>query len=142
MFGLRRGLSALFLAMALLPAVAQAADVYVVTATENKQNLDLEEVKHIFLGDVTKWVSGKNIILAVPDLSSPEGEVMLEKLFGMSAKEYKKYWMQKVFKGEATNPPENKNGDSMKQFLKAYPDAIGILTGSQADGMRKVVKVE
>ena len=140
---LKHAVNALFVIVALSSAAAQAADVYVVISAENKQKLDMEDVKHIFGGDERKWQSGKNVVLAVPDLSSPEGEKMLDKIFSLSAKDYKKYWMQKVFKGDATSPPENKNGDSMKQFLKAYPDAIGILSADQIDAsLRKVLKLD
>ena len=140
---LRAFLKASFLVfLAGLPTVS-FADTFIVTSVENKQSLDLDQVISIFKGDVQKWESGKSIVLAVPDLASPEGEKMLEKIYGNSAKEYKKFWMQKVFKGEASNPPENKNGDSMKQFLKAYPDAIGILPGSLIDAsVRKVIKID
>ena len=130
------------LMMALMPTVL-FADTFVVTSAENKQVLSASQVKSIFNGDIQKWDSGKSIVLVVPDLASPEGGQMLAGLFGFSARDYKKFWMQKVFKGEALGPPENKNGDSMKQFLKAYPNAIGILGGSFIDAtMRKVSKVE
>ena len=134
---------ALLFCTGLLPTVALAGDTFVVTSTENKQKIQDDDVKAIFLGDIHKWETGKEIVLVVPDLSSPEGEKLLEKVFAMSAKDYKKYWMQKVFKGEVTSPPENKNGDSMKQFLKAYPNAIGILPSALVDGsLRKVSKID
>ncbi len=119
------------------------ADLWVVVASENKQTLDLEEIKKIFKGDVKKWDSGKSIVIVVPDTASKEGEIMLNKIYEMSAKKYTRYWIEKIFNGEASGTPENKNGDSMKEFIKAYPNAIGILRGNYIDGtIRGVLKLD
>ena len=119
------------------------ADTFAVTADANKQNIDMDALKKIFRGDVTKWDDGKAIVLVVPDLASPEGSTLLSKVYGMSTAEYKKFWMQKVFKGEAATPPESKAAGAMADFLKAYPNAIGILPAASAGaGLRKVLKID
>ena len=138
---LKRHLMTALLAFSSLCGTA-FADTYIVTAEANKQAIDLDAAKKIFKGDVTKWDDGKSIVIVVPDIASADGGVMLSKLYGMSDKEYKKYWMQKVFKGEVSNPPESKAAAAMVDFLKAYPNAVGVISGASANGVRKVLKID
>ena len=119
------------------------ADIYIVTPSGNKEALDLGSIKEIFQANKQEWSDGKKVILVVPDVDSPEGKAMLEKVFGMTKEKFKKYWLGKLYRGEISALPENKTGDSMKQFLKSYPYAIGILQGSQVDGeLRKAFKLD
>lgn len=141
---MRPRIAALLTAMtALSPSTLTKADVYVVTAKENTQKLSMDDVQGFFKLEKQEWPDGKKIILAVPEIDSPEGAAMLSKIYDFSKEKYKKFWLERVFRGVVPSPPETKSGASLKEFLKSYPNAIGIIQGSQADAsVNKALKLD
>jgi hypothetical protein len=68
-------------------------------------DISLEELRKIFLGERQFWSSNMPVVPLIRPQGTPEREVLLRVIFKMSESEYKKYWLAKVFRAEATNEP-------------------------------------
>jgi hypothetical protein len=68
-------------------------------------DLTLEDLRKIFLGERQFWSSNMPVVPLIRPQGTPEREMMLRVLYRMSETEYKKYWITKVFRAEATNEP-------------------------------------
>jgi hypothetical protein len=68
-------------------------------------DISLEELRKIFLGERQFWSSNMPVVPLIRPQGTPEREVVLRVIFKMSETEYKKYWIAKVFRAEATNEP-------------------------------------
>ena len=119
------------------------ADIWVVTNSANSETLDMAGVKDIFKVKRQQWKSGAKIVLVLPDDSSAESKVMRKKLYGLSKRKFKKFWLEKVYRGEIPGFPEKKNAAAMKVFIKNYPYSIGIVDAANIDSsMKKIVKLD
>jgi ABC-type phosphate transport system substrate-binding protein len=86
-------------------AVAQDAQFAVVVNSKSSvTNIPLAELRKIFLGERRFWPGSHPVKLVVRAQGSREHKMML-KLLGMTESEYKQYWMQQVFRGEAQAEP-------------------------------------
>jgi hypothetical protein len=68
-------------------------------------NVSLEDLRKIFLGERQFWSSNLPVVPLIRPQGTVEREVILRVLFRMSEIEYKKYWITKVFRAEAANEP-------------------------------------
>jgi hypothetical protein len=76
----------------------------VVNAQNGATNVPLNELRRIFLGERRFWPGSLPVKLIVRAPGTPEHKVVL-KLLGMTESEYKQYWTQQVFRGEAQAEP-------------------------------------
>jgi hypothetical protein len=84
---------------------SHAAFAVVVNPRVSVDDLSLEDLRKIFLGERQFWSSNIPVVPLIRQPGTPEREVMLRVLYRMSETEYKKYWITKVFRAEATNEP-------------------------------------
>lgn len=68
-------------------------------------DISLEDLRKIFLGERQFWSSNMPVVPLIRPQGTPEREVMMRVLYRMSENDYKKYWIAKVFRAEATNEP-------------------------------------
>ena len=68
-------------------------------------DIRLEDLRKIFLGERQFWSFNVPVVPLIRPQGTPEREVVLRVLFRMTEIEYKKYWIGKVFRAEATNEP-------------------------------------
>ncbi|MBI1986881.1 MAG: hypothetical protein HYS70_00860 [Nitrospinae bacterium] len=106
-------------------------------------SLSFYDLVKIFKGDKQFWPNGEKVVLLMRESGSPEKEVILRSFYKMSEEKQKQYWLEKVFRGEATGLPKILNSSSaMKKVLSNTPNAIGYLLAGEADGSVKAVKIE
>jgi hypothetical protein len=88
------------------------------------ENMSLEELRKIFLGERQFWSFNVPVVPLIRPQGTPEREVVLRVLFKMTEIEYKKYWIGKVFRAEATNEPTVALTNSLAN------DAVSAIPGS------------
>ena len=88
------------------------------------EDISLEDLRKIFLGERQFWSSNMPVVPLIRPQGSPEREVLLRVIFKMSESEYKKYWIAKVFRAEATNEPAVAPTNSFAN------DAVSAIPGS------------
>lgn len=102
----------------------------IVNADNKEEDVSFGELKKIYRGDRKFWKGTDKILLLMLDVDSKPAEVLLKKLGWESKEDYEKYWVKKIFRGEASAPPEVvKSAGEMRKKVRAKPNAIGLVVG-------------
>jgi len=91
------------------------------------EDISLEELRKVFLGERQFWSSNMPVVALIRPQGTAERDVVLRVIFRMSEIEYKKYWLAKVFRAEATNEPTVAMTSSFaNDAVSAIPGAIAV----------------
>ena len=105
-FFLLCAITTLSLQMSLYSQTKARIDFAVVVNSQNPvDNISLAELRKIFLAERQFWNTSTPVVPLIRPQGTPEREVVLRVLFRMTEVEFKKYWITKVFRAEATNEP-------------------------------------
>ena len=97
------GAATIFALAALPPATedSKAGNVAVVVRMELPvDNLSFGEVRQLLLGDRQFWTAGVRVTLLMRAPAAREREVILKTVYRMSETEFRRYWIEKVFRAE------------------------------------------
>ena len=142
--GKRYVVAALCLGLLSLGGVAGfAADVAVVVPPDTPvDNLSLDEVRKIFLGDRQYWSSKLRITLLIRAPAAQEREVVLKTIYQMTEAQFRQYWISKVFRAEAPSGPKIFYSNQMATELVAnIPGSIAFVDASQIPKGPKVLRI-
>jgi len=121
----------------LLPAVCAARDVAVITDKANPSNdLSGKDLVKLLRKDTAKWPDGRKVTVYLREPSSPDGPLVLEKIFGMSAGELQAFAMKQkdiVILG---------SDELVVKAVSANPGAIGVVNVYSINSAVKVLKVD
>lgn len=121
------------------PLIAQV----VVVNSANAEAITNDDVKSIFKVRKTKWASGGLIKILLPKLESAEGIALLANIYALQRSKFKKFWMLKVFRGEAQEVPESMSVEAIKAELEKNPNAIGVLPDNMVtEKMKKILSIK
>ncbi len=108
----------------------------------NVDELTQDEVARIFLAEQQFWPDNSRITLLIRAPVSPERTFGLRQIYQMSEKEFRKYWITKMFKAEVASAPKVMYSLSMAiNLVTAIPGAITFVPFSQVPVNAKVLKV-
>jgi hypothetical protein len=106
-------------------------------------NISLADLRKIFLGERQFWSSNVPVVPLIRPQGTPEREVVLRVLFKMTEIEYKKYWITKVFRAEATNEPTVALTNSFaNDAVAAIPGSVTIEIAKDVPRGAKVLKID
>ena len=139
----------------LYPSPVLADDVAVVVNPRVPlDDLSFSELRRILLGDRQYWSSGLRVTLLIPPISTltegqlirasvaPEREVILRTVYRMSEAQFRKYWIAKVFRAEATAGPQIVYSNEMAtDLLVAIPGSVSFVSAAQVPSGVKVLTV-
>jgi len=134
--------------MASVSPVEAAGDpiVVIVNNANPVDNLTLGELKKLFLGDRSRWDTGKAVAPVMLAPGAPERTAFLKIVCGMNDADLGKYFLQAAFTGKSATPPkEVATAAAVKSFVAASPGGIGFLKTSDlpvGDTTVKSVKVD
>lgn len=126
------------------PRVSHAADIAVVVHPEVRvDDLSFPELRKILLGDRQFWSSGQPVALIVRAPVSEERTVLLDMVYEMSEAQFRKYWIAKVFRAEATSGPTVvvSNADSV-ELVRVIPGAIALMDAADVPSGHKILTVD
>jgi ABC-type phosphate transport system substrate-binding protein len=129
-----------FLAFVCLsPAEAQrdrGSDIAIVVHPDTPvTNLDLVEVRKVFLGERQYWTANLPVVLLIRAPVAREREVVLRVIYQMSEVQFKRYWIAKIFRAEAVSAPKIVySNDMANELITAIPGAVAFV------GVRDVAK--
>lgn len=127
----------------LLPLLAQGADVAVVVNPKSAvSNVTVVDLRKFLTGEKRTWPGGVPVKVILRGGDSHERLVLL-KLVGMSASEYKQSWTAQVFRGEADAEPFAAPSIGMAlEATRAFPGAIFLMDAPDVKPGMKVIKVD
>jgi ABC-type phosphate transport system substrate-binding protein len=129
------------------PVQAAGDPIVVIVNNANPvDNLSLGELKKLFLGDRSRWDTGKAVAPVMLPPGAPERTSFLKIVCGMSDADLGKYFMQAAFTGKSATPPkEVGSAGALKSFVAGSPGAIGFVKASDlsaGDTTVKAVKID
>ena len=134
------------LCLALVPLSAQRHDVdiaVVVHPDAPVSNLNLSDVRKVFLGDRQYWNTNIPVVLLIRAPVARERDVVLKVIYQMSESQFKQYWIAKIFRAEAATAPKVVySNDMANQLVTAIPGAIAFIDSKDVKPGSKVVRVD
>lgn len=131
------------------PGVAQSApdlaeDLAVVVNRSNPvDNLSLEELRRVLLGERGHWANGRRVTIVMRDPATPEREVVLRTVCHMGEQDFRRHFLQLVFTGQVPDVPRQlSTANGVLRFVFNVPGAIGYVRASEVDPSVKVIRVQ
>lgn len=111
----------------------------VVNQSSDIDNLTLDQVRRIFLGQSLQLPNGKHADVA---FLAPEQGRFAKQVLGFPADAVRRRWVALVFRSESnTLPPEFARPEQLKQFLLEHETGVVFLPLSAVDARMKVVRI-
>lgn len=130
------------LAAAAAPALAQDMAV-VVSGAVQEPGLTSGELREIYLGNRQYWKPGLRVVPLVWGAEEREQQVLLERVYRMSADRYRQHWITKIFRDEATSKPiELLSGAMLAQAMAKLPGAIALVRADRVPPGARVLAVD
>lgn len=125
------------------PEALPGSDIAVVVNKKNPvENLSLSELRRIFRAERQFWDARSPVLLLIRTAGSREREVMLRVVYQMDEASYRKYWVGKLFRAEATSEPVAVDSNRlMNEGTQALPNVIGCEDAGDVPRDLKVVRV-
>jgi ABC-type phosphate transport system substrate-binding protein len=123
-----------------MPVAAHAQVAVVVNPSNTLEELSLEKLRRLFLGQARSFPTGARARLA---WHSGSAATFDRTALGLQPEVVRSRWMAMIFRGEAKGfPTELARSDDVKQFIRSHADAIGFLPQADVDGSVKVLTIE
>jgi hypothetical protein len=134
----------LTLASSLLLPAALAGDVAVVVREDTPvDSLSLNEVRKLLLGERQFWNGSLRVTLLIREPGTREREVVLKSIYRMNEAEFRRFWIEKIFRAEAQAGPKIAYSDQMAtQLVTAIPGSIAFVDSSRIPKGLKEVKID
>lgn len=129
----------LAMAAMLLVSDALAGTVVVAGAKSPLNALDRNQVRDLFLGNISSLPDGTGAVLIDQPESSPLRNEFYLKVTNKSAAQARAQWAKLYFTGRGMPPREGLNNEDIKKFLNATPGSIGYIDESALDSSVKVI---
>ncbi len=106
-------------------------------------DISLEDLRKIFLGERQFWSSNIPVVALIRPQGTPERDAVLRILFKMTEIEYKKYWIAKVFRAEATSEPAVALTNAFaNEAVAAIPGSVTVESLKDVPHGAKVLRID
>jgi hypothetical protein len=97
------------------------------TDSSIKENIDLADLRDIFLGNRLFWRNGERIFAAHINKEAKQMKKFLKNVLHMSPRKYNKYWRRRLFSGKGHPPVEINSDKKTIDYVKKTNGSIGII---------------
>lgn len=108
------------------PCKVLAQEFAVITHKNIEESLDRDEIKHIFLGQKTRWGNDLGVTFALP-ADKTLCNTFLRAYLGKSYTQYLNYWKKQVFTGKGRMPVFFRDEQELLTFVAQTPGAISFV---------------
>lgn len=122
---------AFILMMALQPLKAE--ELVVVTASDNVEDLNIDDVARIFLGKVNKFPSGEEVVPLNMDPSDPSFADFARVVLKKSPSQLKAYWAKRIFTGKGKPPRSIANSEELRALVASDKRYLSYLDRNNVD---------
>src|SRR5215468_12055135 len=106
-------------------------------------NLTLWQLREIFLGERQWWPSRRRVVLCALPAGSAERQTVLRVVYAMNDKDFDKYFLWGLFRGEfVTSPTILGTPKDVRRFVANTPGAVAYLRAADLDSSVKVVTID
>lgn len=135
------------MALAARPASAQDArggDVAIVVRPDVPvDDLSFSEVRELLLGDRQFWTSGLRVYLLMRAPAARERDVVLKTVYRMNEAEFRRYWIERVFRAEAQSGPKIVySNETATELVASIPGAVAFVEATTVPKGLKVLRID
>ncbi len=106
------------------------------------QDLNMAEIRKIFMGDRQYWSPNLRITLLVRAPVARERDIVLKTIYQMSEAQFRQYWIGKVFRAESASGPKIVySSGTATELVSGIPGCITFMLASEVPKTLKTVKV-
>ncbi|MEI6669856.1 MAG: hypothetical protein WCP29_17030 [Acidobacteriota bacterium] len=106
-------------------------------------NLTFQEVRELLIGDRQFWKPGLRVSLLMRAPATRERDVVLKTVYRMSEAEFRRYWIEKVFRAEAQAGPKIVYSNEVAtELVAAIPGAVAFVDATQVPKGLKVLRID
>lgn len=125
-----------------LPQVEQTLAV-IVNRSNPVDNLTMQELRTVFLGERSHWPNGRRITLVMMEPGQPERSAVLREVYRMNESDFSRHFLQGLFTGEVfVSPKTLATPVGVRKFVFNVPGAIGYVRAGDVDPTVKVIRVD
>lgn len=115
----------------------------VVNKSNLVDNLSLVQLRRIFLGQQSRWPSGRRIVVVMQEPGQPEREAVLRQILRMNEDEYREHFRRGLYTGQIFASPKTAADPAVvRRFVFDAKGAIGYLRASDVNESVKVVRID
>lgn len=106
------------------------ANSYIVMSSTDstiKENIDVADLRDIFLGNRVFWRNGDRIFAAHINKEQRHMKLFLKNVLSMSPRKFNKYWRRRLFSGKGHPPMEIDSDVKTIDYVKKTNGSIGII---------------
>ena len=105
--------------------------------------LSLGELNKIFKAELRHWEFGDKIFVFLPRQGSNEKKILLDKVFHMSERELKKYWITMIYGNRISNSPKVlPSSKIIQKVVEVNKNAIGVIRRTELSSTVKALKID
>jgi ABC-type phosphate transport system substrate-binding protein len=114
----------------------------VVNQSNPVDNLTIQDLRTVFLGERSHWPNGRRITLVMLEPGQPERKAILREIYRMNENDFSRHFLQGLFTGEVfVSPKTLATPVGVRKFVFNVPGAIGYVRASEVDDSVKVIRV-
>ena len=148
-FRVRTARAVVLVASLLVPSAARtqdarAGDVAIVVRPDVPvENLSFAQVRELLLGDRQFWTSGLRVYLLMRAPAARERDVILKTVYQMSEAEFRRYWIERVFRAESQSGPKIVySNESATELVASIPGAVAFVDAAQVPKGLKTLRID
>ncbi len=136
--------SFMLLVLVSIAAPQGESGVAVIVNPENPvTSISSAELRSIFAGDKQSWSNNLPVFPVVRAPQARERQILLGRILKMTEGEYKRYWLQKVYSGEAPHEPLAVFSNGMElEAVRVKKGGIALISLQDVHEGVKVIKVD
>ena len=123
--------------------IGQIGIAIVVQKDSQIENLSMAELRNIFLANQQFWSDRSRITLLIRAPQSDERDYVLDTIYQMNEKEFRQYWIAKMFRAEVPRGPKIVfSNEMMLDLVVAIPGSISFIRADQVTDAVKVLRID
>lgn len=132
------------LVLLLSPAEVYAIDIAIIVHPDNLLNeISSRDLSRIFKREKQRWTDNSTVYVIMQEDGTPEKNLIVSKIFLMRSNELKRYWLNKMIKGEILSFPKTlSSSDAIKRFVSQIHSAIAYVNAEDLDESVKVLPID
>ena len=126
-----------------LPGLVKGSDLVIITATDNVEELQLEDIARIYLGKVNRYPSGAEVVPLDLDPSDPSYARFARLVLKKTPAQLKAYWAKRIFTGKGKPPRSLQNREELRALVASHKRYLSYIDSGQADNsVRWVIELQ
>ncbi len=115
------------------PNLVRGSDLVIITASDNVEELKVEDIARIYLGKVSRYPSGAEVVPLDLDPSDPSYIRFARLVLKKTPTQLKAYWAKRIFTGKGKPPRILQNREELRALVASHKRYLSYIDSDDAD---------